>query len=813
MMSAIDDLIEQIEDKTLRERLREETSRITKEKKFGLVFEEHLPERTPLYNAEVVVGSRVAKRGGDLSKVWSVLTLSEGQALCVEQKTGKEDKFSIGELMVVADFEEPIFPALRLMDKVQNGEDNDPWHTLIEADNFHALQLLEYLYSGQVDCIYIDPPYNTGARDWKYNNDYVDSNDSWRHSKWLAMMSRRLKLARRLLNPETGVLIVTIDEHEVHHLRVLLQELFPNFYIQMVTTVTNPKGVTQGRFSRVEEYIIYCFGTDAFVADSDDNLLNPPNLARKPRWKGLLRSGTDAKRSDRESMFYPVLIDSERNCVVRAGDYLPLLQDPDIGEKIENHEVAWPIRKDCSFGRWSVGSDTLNDLISKGYVACGRYDGARGTWGISYISRPNQLKIDRGDIRIVDRDPITNVVNIEYASDDTRVIKTVWHRSYHDAGAYGSDLVSGIIGQPRAFSFPKSLYSTKDAIMPVVRNKKNALILDFFAGSGTTLHAVNLLNAIDGGNRRCIMVTNNEVSEDDAKVLRDKGLLPGDAEWEKHGICQAVTWPRSKYSIIGKRDDGSEIDGEYITGKVAEKEKPRNFYHIDFASREVFTTAARKKRFVRIIEGIPQSLVKPDSAFILSDDEKHFASVLFDDSQIGAWLDALADHEHITDFYVVTEKTVNFNKIKEEINQLLGPMIITEEEKRPMKEGFPANLEYFRLEFLDRDRVALGKQFREVLPILWLSAGAVGPRPELEEDGSIPNMLIPDKNSFAVLVDETYFADFLQAIDAKTDLTHVFLVTDSEEAFQEMASQINVPDVIQLYKDYIENFAINKGGK
>ena len=155
-MSAIDDLIAQIEDKALRERLRVETSRITKEKKFGLVFEDHLPERTPLYNANVVVGSRVAKRGEDLSKVWSVLSFTEGLALCIDQKTGKEDKFAIEKLMVVADFEEPIFPALKPMDKVQNGEDNDPWHTLIEADNFHALQLLEYLYSGQVDCIYLE---------------------------------------------------------------------------------------------------------------------------------------------------------------------------------------------------------------------------------------------------------------------------------------------------------------------------------------------------------------------------------------------------------------------------------------------------------------------------------------------------------------------------------------------------------------------------------------------------------------------------------------------------------------------------------
>jgi adenine-specific DNA-methyltransferase len=102
-----------------------------------------------------------------------------------------------------------------------------PWHTLIEADNYHALQLLDYLYAGQVDCIYIDPPYNTGARDWKYNNDYVDGNDGWRHSKWLAFMEKRLKLAKRLLKPDTGVLIVTIDEHEVHHLGMLLEREFP----------------------------------------------------------------------------------------------------------------------------------------------------------------------------------------------------------------------------------------------------------------------------------------------------------------------------------------------------------------------------------------------------------------------------------------------------------------------------------------------------------------------------------------------------------------------------------------------------------
>ncbi len=811
-MSAIDDLIAQIEDRTLRERLRIEVNRIAKEKKFGLVFEEHLPELTPLYKAEVRKGNMVAKRGEDLSDLWRVLSVSEGQAVCINNGSGEKSRFPVEELMVVANFGEPIFPTLVPMDRVQNGPEDAPWHTLIEADNYHALQLLEYLYTGQVDCIYIDPPYNTGARDWKYNNDYVDSNDSWRHSKWLAMMNRRLKIARRLLNPRTGVLIVTIDEHEHHHLRTLLQEIFPEAYIQTVTIVINPKGVARGRFSRVEEYAIYCFMPEATITHGDDPMLGDKPTTSKVRWASLLRSGTDAQRKDSENQFYPVFIDSINKRVVKAGEILPLGESPVLGEKIDGYDVAWPIRTDLSEGRWMLSNTTLNSLINKGYVSLGNYDGKRKTWAISYLSKKSRKKIEAGEIEIISKDERRNVVEAAYVGTSGREIKTVWYRNTHDAGAYGSDLVSNIIGQSRAFTFPKSVYAVRDALSAVVKNNPKALILDFFAGSGTTLNAVNLLNESDGGQRRCIMVTNNEASEDEAKDLRAQGLLPGDDEWEKHGICQSITWPRSKYTILGHRDDGTEIEGEYFTGKFMDKEKPRNFYHIGFAASTEFTTAARKKQLVRIIDGIPQSMVKRDSAFILSDDEKHFASVLFDDTQVDAWLEALADHEHITDFYIVTEKPATFNSIKDRINELLGPMIVSEEEKRPIKDGFAANLEYFRLEFLDKDRVALGRQFREILPLLWLRSGAIGPRPELPDNDSIPPMVIPEENPFAVLVDETYFADFLVALESKNILTHVYLVTDSEEAFQEMAGQINAPHVIQLYRDYIENFVINKGG-
>ena len=167
--------------------------------------------------------------------------------------TGETVNLAVDEVMVVREFGEPIFPSLVPVDVVDSGPVDAPWHTLIEADNYHALQLLDYLYAGKVDCIYIDPPYNSGASDWKYNNDYVDKNDQWRHSKWLAFIERRLALAKRLLNPAASVLIVTIDEKEVLRLGILLEQVFPGCKVQKTTIVINPKGTARyNEFARVE---------------------------------------------------------------------------------------------------------------------------------------------------------------------------------------------------------------------------------------------------------------------------------------------------------------------------------------------------------------------------------------------------------------------------------------------------------------------------------------------------------------------------------------------------------------------------------
>ena len=823
-MAAIKDLLEQISDKTLRKRLSDEIDRMGKARKFGLVFEEHIPECTPLYGIPIKRGATVVRKEGKIKNVYTIKKITGSgtagaYALCIDNSTQAEETIPLNELVIAAQFGEPIFPSLEPIAKVKNAQGSAAeslWHTIIEADNYHALQLMEYLYEGKVDCIYIDPPYNTGAKDWKYNNDYVDSNDSWRHSKWLSMMKKRLLIAKRILNPETGVLIVTIDEHEVHHLRTLLEEVFVDSYIQMITAVTNPKGVTQGRFSRVEEYAIFCFAKKAFIIDSNDNLLNIPETARKPRWKGLLRSGTDARREDRESMFYPILINSNKQTIFKAEEYLPLPQNPLLHKKIDGYDVAWPIRRDGSYGRWSVGHETLNELIKKGYVSCGKYDEKRKTWGITYISQPNQEKIENGEIRVVSYDPLTNVAEIEFVSEDTRVIKTVWHRTIHDAGAYGSDMVSSLIGQSRAFAFPKSLYSTRDSLKAVVRNNPNALIVDFFAGSGTTLHAVNLLNFEDNGKRRCILVTNNEVSEAEARDLKASGFQPGNIEWEKRGICRSVTWPRTENSILGKRADGTILTGEYFTNQTKTKEVNRSFYQIGFIENPSALTMPEKKQIVALIgkDKLPQSLVQNNSGFIVS--ESHSASVLFNPDAADEWLAALEDQDHITDFYIVANDNRTYNALKTSISDLLGTVSLSEPLKRSMSEGFPANVEYFKLGFLDKNKVSLGQQFLEILPLLWLKSGAIGERPVLNgKPGAartLPDMLILPKNSFAVLLEESHygkFRDSLIKLEKTEKIDTVFFVTNSEDNFKEMSSGIGIRRTYQLYRDYIENFVIN----
>jgi adenine-specific DNA-methyltransferase len=237
-VAKIDDLLGRVSDPRLRADLRDAALELKRSQNFGIVFEQHIPELSALTGSPPRTGSTVRLRNGDSDRLYSIARIDGDMATLVTAGTGESSTARLTELSTVKRFGEPVFPSLAPLGSV----DRDPsrsYHAVINGENFHALQVLVSLYESQVDCIYVDPPYNTGARDSTYNNRYVDTNDVWRHSKWLSFMEKRLKLGRRLLKPD-GVMIVTIDEHEVHHLGMLLEKLFPDAYRQMVTIVINP---------------------------------------------------------------------------------------------------------------------------------------------------------------------------------------------------------------------------------------------------------------------------------------------------------------------------------------------------------------------------------------------------------------------------------------------------------------------------------------------------------------------------------------------------------------------------------------------
>ncbi|MCD0174012.1 DNA methyltransferase [Micrococcus luteus] len=265
-MSRLTDLLAQARktDPQLAADLEAEFRQLTQRSQFGLVFERHQPEAVELPGRPVRRGDtvRVLPPRGTLTigdtRHWVVTDLERTpdgkQAHLTEADVDPEVRepatstAALEDLVVVARFEDPIYPGLVETGRVENGGDK-PFHAVINAENFHALEMLTYTHRHSVDAIYIDPPYNTGAKDWKYNNDYVEEDDDYRHSKWLSFMERRLLVAKELLNPEDSVLIVTIDEKEYLRLGMLLEQTFPEGRITMVTSSINAAGATRCRRS------------------------------------------------------------------------------------------------------------------------------------------------------------------------------------------------------------------------------------------------------------------------------------------------------------------------------------------------------------------------------------------------------------------------------------------------------------------------------------------------------------------------------------------------------------------------------------
>lgn len=583
-MSRLTDLLAQAKakDADLGRELEREFKALASRRSFGLNFERHTPETVELPGRPIRKGDKVRilpPRGStDKSdkRLWKVVraTKAEGQRVADLALIGIDEPemqtVPVEDLIVVAEFRDYIYPGLVSTGKVERGGDK-PFHTVINGENFHALEALTFTHRGKVDVIYIDPPYNTGAKDWKYNNDYVEGDDLYRHSKWLAFMERRLNIAKQLLKPDCSTLIATIDEKEYLRLGLLLEQVFPEAEIQMTTAVINRAGSQRvGRFSRVEEYIFFVFLGSSSVSRWVSTMLDDKGAgdavpSKLPTvWFTAVRRGTpSALRGARPNLFYPVFLNEQDGALVGVGDCIPKQFDRKAIAVPDGAIAMWPIHSDGTEQTWRFSAEQMRKKLREGTARLGRRDPETGERSITYLQPGTLRNIEQGVFVVVGRDD-EGAMKLEMVEGAAKQVapRTMWNLTSHFARDHGSTLLKSILGEKR-FDFPKSLFAVEDTLRFVASDNKDALILDFFSGSGTTAHAVMRLNRQDGGRRKCISVTNNEVTADEQKALTKAGLRPGDPEWEKWGICDYITKPRIRAAITGRTPDGKPIKGDY----------------------------------------------------------------------------------------------------------------------------------------------------------------------------------------------------------------------------------------------------------
>ena len=395
--------------------------------------------------------------------------------------------------------------------RIQSEDPTAPNHVLIEGDNLHALTSLCYTHEGNIDVIYIDPPYNTGNKDFIYNDSYVDAEDGYRHSKWLSFMKRRLSIAKRLLS-DKGVVFISIDDNEQALLKILCDQVFGghNFLGNYIWRKKYGGGQAVDYFCIEHEYIC-AYRKSSNMYWRDLSVSRSPKEYNHKDEKGLYKTtklakwGNTSRKEDRPSMYYPITSPDNNDC--------------------------FPIAPDGNDGRWRVGKDKMKEIIDKNLI---HWENKQGKW-IPYEK--------------------------EYYIGQNKIIKT--RSILYDIAETGdgSNTLTDIFNHKDLFLNPKPIQIITTLLNNVTDTTKKFTILDFFAGSGTTLHATMQLNAEDGGHRQCILVTNNE-----------------------NGICENVTYERNKRVIEGyTTPKGEDVEGlkannlrYYKTGFIDRERTSRN---------------------------------------------------------------------------------------------------------------------------------------------------------------------------------------------------------------------------------------------
>ena len=641
-VAAIDDLLGRIADAALRADLERELAPLREEQQLGLVFERHLPEKVRLPGLAVRRGLTVEVRADPESPMWQVAKVEKGEAHLVRKAdngTVLKERMGLDALIVVQEFGKPVYPGLRSVGRVEKGGDK-PYHIVINAENYHGLQVLRYTCAGQVDVIYIDPPYNLGG-DLTYNDKRIAADDGFRHSKWLSFMEKRLALAVDVLK-ETGVIVAAIDDTEQAHLRLLMDQIFgeQNFIacVAWQGGVKNDARFTGGGL----DYMLIYAKNKTLLTDLGTRWREPKESLADVLEQGRLAweaSGGDHLAATRALSSW--WNKNKKRYDPGLGDNVKVDVD---GTVIKVSDLSWP-------GGGGPRYDVLHPETGQPVKV------PTNGWR---FPKPETMQAEIAAGRVLFGPDHTSSIRRKtpLAQMENQVVRPSFYSDRRAAAKQLKDLLG-----EQTFDFPKDPAVLARWIDLVSGQNKDAVVLDFFAGSASSAHAVMLLNDRDGGRRRSILVTNNEVSEKAAVALTKAGHIPGDAAWESMGVFQRTTMPRLKAVVTGRRPDGSV----HSQGSKAENVEFLTMTYEDPDRVKLGAAFESVAPLLWLMSGASGSRIdKRGAGWSVPEDATY--GVLFNENEWPGFCEAVSlRSEEITHAFVVTDSDAVYQRVVAEL--------------------------------------------------------------------------------------------------------------------------------------------------